>query len=715
MNILAYHKEKECQIHKFWEIESAGIENNSVAKSKVAQDEMNTYQTTCITFENDKYTARFPWKQNHPELPSNEAIAKKRTRNVIARLSKDPEMLKMYNNIIKDQEEKGFVEKIDNENQDSYGIIHYIPHHPVKKESSTTPIRVVYDCSCRANADSPSLNDCLSSSPPQLNRLTDILTRFRYGKYALTTDIEKAFLQVGLHESDRDATRFFWMRDPNDPNSELDTYRFKVILFGATCSPFILSATLLKHLSMNPSTTSDVLKRDLYVDNVLTSFESDEIALEFYRESRDLLKRAGFNLRSWKSNSTKLLDIATQEDVVDQDIDTKILGMRWNANSDCLTFVKQDVQNTELEATKREILRQSSSIFDPLGILGPVTIRAKILIQKLWKNGHEWDEILPEDISKEWTCIRNDIKEVTNSTTLSRYYFTEEDSDTPDVTLHVFVEASQQAYGASAYVSNGKSTALVIAKNRVAPVKVITLPKLELMAAVIGTRIATQLKDNLDVNRVIMWSDSQIVLHWIASKKTFCRFVQNRINEIHKLDCQWNYIPTDSNPADLQTRGITAVQFKESSLWMTGPTWINDEESWPKWTPTLKSDVSMLTTTTDARKTMSLDSTLPTNGMSSIIDITRFSSLQRLLRVTCYVIKFVKRCTQRKYNLRSRNSRKGEIESITTDEIQQALNLWIKDIQSNTLNEEKNAFKNTLRSSRLPLIHHLTYSLIKKE
>ena len=94
MNILAYHKEKECQIHKFWEIESAGIENNSVAKSKVAQDEMNTYQTTCITFENDKYTARFPWKQNLPELPSNEAIAKKRTRNIIPHLSKDPEMLK---------------------------------------------------------------------------------------------------------------------------------------------------------------------------------------------------------------------------------------------------------------------------------------------------------------------------------------------------------------------------------------------------------------------------------------------------------------------------------------------------------------------------------------------------------------------------------------------------------------------------------------------
>ena len=183
-----------------------------------------------------------------------------------------------------------------------------------------------------------------------------------------------------------------------------------------------------------------------------------------------------------------------------------------------------------------------------------------------------------------------------------------------------------------------------------------------------------------------------------------------RINEIQKLECQWNYVPTDSNPADLQTRGITAVQFKESSLWINGPTWINDEESWPKWTPNLKSEISMLTTTQDAQNTVIIDSTSPKNGISRIIDITRFSSLQRLLRVTCYVIKFVKRCTQRKYNLRLRNNRnrQREIDSLTTDEIQHALNLWIIDIQNNSLSEEKNALTNTLRSSRLPLIRQLS-------
>ena len=91
-----------------------------------------------------------------------------------------------------------------------------------------------------------------------------------------------------------------------------------------------------------------------------------------------------------------------------------------------------------------------------------------------------------------------------------------------------------------------------------------------------------------------------------------------RINEIQKLECQWKYVPTDSNPADLQTRGITAVQFKESSLWRNGPTWINDEESWPKWTPNLKSEISMLIKTQDAQNTVIFTST---NGIYHTIFI----------------------------------------------------------------------------------------------
>ncbi|XP_071171156.1 uncharacterized protein [Mytilus edulis] len=205
MNILIPHRLEECEIHKFWEIESIGTETDSEVKAKTDLQEMTTYQENNIHLKDNRYIAKFPWKPEHPELPSNEMIARKRAYNVINRLAKEPEMLKIYGNIINDQENRGFIEKVETPDETT-NRVHYIPHHPVKKDSSTTPIRIVYDCSCRQDSESPSLNDCLSSTPPQLNKLTDILTRFRYGKYALTTDIEKAFLQIGLDEEDRDST-----------------------------------------------------------------------------------------------------------------------------------------------------------------------------------------------------------------------------------------------------------------------------------------------------------------------------------------------------------------------------------------------------------------------------------------------------------------------------------------------------------------------------
>lgn len=199
-------------------------------------------------------------------------------------------------------------------------------------------------------------------------------------KYAVTADIEKAFLQVGLDEEDRDYTRFFWLKDYTDPNSEIVTYRFKVVLFGATCSPFILNATLLKLFQDNESTTATTLKQSLYVDNVLTSFTDENTLLSFYQESRNLLQKGGFNLRSWNSDSTQLKDQAQSDKVEDSTKDVKILGMRWNVDSNTLGYPCLQLTTPD-KLTKREILSQSSKIFDPLGFLSPVTIRGKIFMQ----------------------------------------------------------------------------------------------------------------------------------------------------------------------------------------------------------------------------------------------------------------------------------------------------------------------------------------------
>ncbi|KAL5007291.1 hypothetical protein ScPMuIL_016097 [Solemya velum] len=347
MNTLADHKLEECDFERFWNIESLGIENQNRFENYT--DIAKEYADTSIEFFHGKYTAKLPWKAEVPELQSNFGIVKRRTENVIRRLSRDPDLLRMYSKVLSEQEEKGFIERVDIAS-DCTNRIHYIPHHPVLKESATTPLRV----------------------------------------YAVTTDIEKAFLQIGLHQEDRDITRFLWLSDSDDISSPLITYRFKSILFGATSSPFILKATLLKHRS----DTAQVLERDLYVDNVLSSFDEKQHVIGFYHESRELLAKGGFNLRSWNSNCENLRTVASKEGVLDTENVVKILGMVWNVMTDMLLFSQTKVDiSGEGNTTKRDILKQSSRIFDPLGILSPITVKAKILMQTLWKQN--FDRISP--------------------------------------------------------------------------------------------------------------------------------------------------------------------------------------------------------------------------------------------------------------------------------------------------------------------------------
>ena len=306
------------------------------------------------------------WKEDHDYLPTNYTVAKARTESTIKRLNKDPKLLRTYGNIIEEQERKGFIEKVDEE---SGSKIHNIPHHAVRKDSVTTPIRIVYDCSCRQSPNHASLNDCLMSTPPVTTDFTKLMMKFRINKYAVSTDIEKAFLHIQLDEGDRDAVRFFWLSDPRDPNSKLITYHFKAVLFGATYSPFILNATLLKHLEQCKTETASTMKDDLYVDNILTSFASEEEIINFYKEARSLMSNAGFNLRSWASNSKLLNDMADSEHVLDNDQKTKVLGLRWNTATDIICFAASKINTSLKYVTKREIHSQSSSIYYPLGFL----------------------------------------------------------------------------------------------------------------------------------------------------------------------------------------------------------------------------------------------------------------------------------------------------------------------------------------------------------
>ena len=577
MNVLIQHKQEEVDLEKFWNLESLGVTKKET-RSTNEQSFYDTYESS-IQFQNGKYIAKLPWKDDFDELPSNYQITKIRTERMINRLRKDPDTLRVYGEIMADQQKRGFIEKIDSD-QSTENKVHYIPHHSVKKDSLTTPIRIVFDCSCHESSDKASLNDCLKSVPPAMNDLTGILTRFRLKPYAVTTDIEKAFLQIELHNDDKDVTRFFWFDDPTDPSSPLVTYRFRVVLFGATCSPFILHATIMKHLKSNETHFTETLKKGLYVDNILTSFDSENELISFYRESRQLFNEGGFNLRSWSSNSTIVCQLASDEKCEDPEKTVKILGLRWNNEKD--TIALQDNFNPDLDntcLTKRELLQQSSKIFDPLGILSPVSVGAKLLMQKLWKEKYEWDEPLPDEIKTKWIHIVQEIRNVITME-IPRCYFTDSIDTNSTTELHIFTDSSLVAYGACAYIVKGDHASLVMSRNRVAPIKEITLPKMELMGAVLGSRLAKHLQESQGIMDVIFWCDSQIVLVPKPQKK----FISNRVKEIKEnlQNQQLKYCPTDSNPADLLTRGTSADKVK-NTFWMNGPEWLTVKSEWPQW------------------------------------------------------------------------------------------------------------------------------------
>ena len=685
------------ELEQFWNVESVGI----TPKDESTNSFLDSYIMQSVErLSNGSYCARFPWKDSHPPLPMNLSTCAHRTRSLARKLALNPTLLTKYSDILADQEHRGFIEKM--QDPVSTTRCHYIPHHAVRKDSPTTPVRIVYDCSCHQTKNQPSLNDCLLTGQPQLNDLCCIILRFRLHPVGICTDIEKAFLHIQLHEDDRDYTRFLWLSDPQDPDSEFVTYRFRVVLFGAVCSPFMLNATLHCHLAQYNSPTAQSMLANLYVDNVVSGCPSESEAISYYNEARSIMNGAHFNLRSWASNSSQLMDQASRDKISDTSNPVNVLGLQWNTKVDTLSLTsKSSIPSITSLITKREVLKESSKVFDPLGLLSPVTVKAKIFMQSLWQRNLDWDEPLSNEDQQQWLSIAENVQEA-RCLQISRQYFpTVGVSEQPD-TLHTFADVSLTAYGAVAFLCSGNNKSFVMAKSRVAPLKPLTLPKLELMGALTAARLCDFIVQALHPLTLLthFWSDSQITLHWIKGEKRTGTFVTHRVTEILNLSRpdHWQYCPTQDNPADLLTRGITSSQLKSSTLWKQESQWLPSKDSWPTWSfsPTIEMQALAVTTTSFTPSATQQPS--GTIHINNIIDITSYSRLSRLLAVTAYVCRFITNC---KKPLQERVTG-----PLTPAEQHHALIIWVRQCQEEDYSREITNL-NTKSANRLPLVRQL--------
>uniref|UniRef100_UPI00143C9E5F uncharacterized protein LOC117165576 n=1 Tax=Bombus vancouverensis nearcticus TaxID=2705178 RepID=UPI00143C9E5F len=434
----------------------------------------------------------------------------------------------------------GHMTKVNDNHSDDNG--YYLPHHGVTKASSqTTKLRVVFDGSAPSTTGT-SLNDTLHTGPK------------------LQEDLFSPYLAIRCLKQ----------------LAEDEGHRFP--------------------------RAAQVLQRDFYVDDALTGAETKDEALTLRTELTKLLQLAGLNIRKWASNDNDLLHGLSLEETNHQhflgDSQTlKTLGVFWNSSDDSILY-SVEVKPTPSRVTKRIISSEIAKIYDPLGLLAPVIVRAKMLLQRIWSSKIDWDESLPIELHTEWERYYAQLP-LLNNVRFPRKAIIE---SAMEIELHGFCDASEKAYGACAYLRtltiNGRAwTQLLTAKSKVAPLKCQTIPRLELSGALLLTSLMSTVQQALSqkITRTIYWTDSTIVLHWLnTSPHPLKTFVANRVSEIQTKTSirDWRHVPTDDNPADLLSRGQTPEEFLRPTIWQHGPAWLYQSEGyWPTWALTPQIEV----------------------------------------------------------------------------------------------------------------------------
>ena len=476
-------------------------------------------------------------------------------------------------------------------------------------------------------------------------------------------------------------------------------YEFTQVVFGVNASPYLAQSVAQHNAKMHCSEfprAAETVCKSTYMDDSLDSVETVEEAIKLHHELTTLWKRAGMTPKKWLSNSEEVLKVIPKDYCVSNlDLEAQVmpiikaLGISWESNSDMFTFVVHPPPH-DFHLTKRSFLSRTSTPFDPLGLVSPFTVRALLMLQAIWTAGLAWDEKLPAELAKRvstWFRGLPDLSQVKIARSLK------EPGHVTGSQLHIFTDTSLEAYGAVAYLrheyqSGNVTVRFVMSKAKVTPLKTISVPRLELMAAIVGLRIAETVGQTLGLpqEKWIFWSDSLDVLYWVRGhSRQFKPFVSNRVGKIQsKVDpAQWRYTPSKVNPADKLRMGMTADFLVRDQTWWNGPKYLSQPEGmWPTMSlPSARSD--------DIERKQKYRATFLASTEKEIclpelklkgtrLDPERFSEWFKFLCVLAYVVRFIQN-----------SSKMAKVQGpLTVDEINDAEVMVLRQAQQESYCEE---------------------------
>jgi hypothetical protein len=688
--------------------------------------------------ENGNWEAPLPFKTDNVNLPNNKEQCVKRLLSLKRKLLRNDTVKKEYTEFMKKIFDRGHASYIPKEQlQTTPNQVWYHPHFDVHHPKKPEQIRVVFDCS--ATFDNQSLNKLLLQGPDLMNSLIGVLLRFRKEYVAITCDIEQMFHSFYVIPEHSNFLRFLWFKD-NELDGQIVECRMNVHLFGATSSPGVANFSLRKTADVGReqfgNEAADFLQNDFYVDDGFTSLSTNKEAIDLIQTTQAMCASANLRLHKFASNRREVLESLPVDDRAKdlKDIDLRhdvlpfqrSLGTFWCIESDTLGF---RIELKDKPATRRGILSTICSVYDPLGIVAPVILVGKQILQDLCSQNVDWDDPLPDDVLMRWEKWRNELP-LLEKVEVSRCVKPPEFEDLVKIEIHSFADASEKGIGAVSYlrmvnVKNEVHVSFLMAKLRVAPIRAMSIPRLELTAAVVAANVTTMLKNELNYDNLqtVFYTDSEVVLGYINNEaRRFHTYVGNRVQHIRDRTEpeQWHHVSGKNNPADEASRGLAVREILDNQKWFAGPSFLwASEISAVNERPTElnESDVEVKTSGTSSSLISNavsiLDKKQPTEALPYIFPCNlnlkyfdRFSSWHQAKRWLAQIKRGVAHL-KRQYKDHDQHPMKGPVSTaaphketgtavISVDELVQSEIVILRSLQQSHYAPEINALQNLL-------------------